>query len=318
MAVVVAGGPVASAETRAHDARGAYRTLDLGSLGGGVSTAAAVNDRGWVAGNSLTADAQDHAFLWNPYTRSMRDLGDLGEVADLNNRREVITARGAVWRARTGKATAIPFSFEVGWGRITLNDRGEVALFRPGDGDTWDVGVWNVRTHRWKSLRCPVGDPNLSCPSESDRPSGVNNRGQVIAVPSCSTCPVLLWDPQRRRWGTVISLSDDVPAALSNRGVVVGRDLRCTSSPVDFVAVDTRRGRRTCLPLEPIDVSDRGVVLGREAVFDLRSHVTLTLPRPRMGATTWSAAALNRRGEVVGSLQTVDGTTHAVLWRPRC
>jgi probable HAF family extracellular repeat protein len=49
---------------------------DLGTLGGRESAAAAVNDRGQVAGGAATRSGQEHAFLWDPVT-GMRDLGSL-------------------------------------------------------------------------------------------------------------------------------------------------------------------------------------------------------------------------------------------------
>jgi probable HAF family extracellular repeat protein len=42
-----------------------YRTIDLGSLGGDFSFATAVNNRGQVVGQSLTAESWNHAFLWS-------------------------------------------------------------------------------------------------------------------------------------------------------------------------------------------------------------------------------------------------------------
>ncbi|RYZ58097.1 MAG: HAF repeat-containing protein [Proteobacteria bacterium] len=48
----------------------------LGTLGGKVSFANAINQKGWVAGTSETADGSWHAFLWQ--NGRMVDLGTLG------------------------------------------------------------------------------------------------------------------------------------------------------------------------------------------------------------------------------------------------
>jgi probable HAF family extracellular repeat protein len=51
--------------------------LDLGTLGGTLSRAYAINASGQVAGASTTATGATHAFLWTP-GQGMQDLGTLG------------------------------------------------------------------------------------------------------------------------------------------------------------------------------------------------------------------------------------------------
>ncbi len=51
---------------------------DLGSLGGANSRAASINNRGMVVGFAQTANQDDHAFVWDPSSPTMRDLGTLG------------------------------------------------------------------------------------------------------------------------------------------------------------------------------------------------------------------------------------------------
>ncbi len=54
-----------------------YRIAELGTLGGRESRAFAINDRGEVTGESMTADGETHAFRWDS-TEGMIDLGTLG------------------------------------------------------------------------------------------------------------------------------------------------------------------------------------------------------------------------------------------------
>ena len=49
---------------------------DLGTLGGRISRAFAINDLGQVAGYSQTSSGSEHAFLWA--SGMMQDLGTLG------------------------------------------------------------------------------------------------------------------------------------------------------------------------------------------------------------------------------------------------
>src|SRR3712207_5070667 len=50
---------------------------DLGTLGGCCSVARDINARGQVVGWSRTSTGVEHAFLWDPVTGVMRDLGTL-------------------------------------------------------------------------------------------------------------------------------------------------------------------------------------------------------------------------------------------------
>jgi probable HAF family extracellular repeat protein len=72
-----------SGDSRAFITRGQVLT-DLGTLGGKHAQALSINDSGFVTGNSETGDyavmrlGVTHAFLWNPATKGMTDLGVLG------------------------------------------------------------------------------------------------------------------------------------------------------------------------------------------------------------------------------------------------
>ena len=111
--------PVGCRATRWDLASGAID--DLGTLAGddvdsdGVgSIAFDVNDAGLVVGRSTTSSGEHHAFVWDPTTWVMRDLGTLGgsysEAHAVNERGEVTgystTASGAnhlfVWTSETG------------------------------------------------------------------------------------------------------------------------------------------------------------------------------------------------------------------------
>jgi len=67
---------------------------DLGTLGGKLSSAAAINGLGQVAGSSSTASGESHAFFWA--NGVMQDLGTLGggfgTAVGLNAHRQVVGA----------------------------------------------------------------------------------------------------------------------------------------------------------------------------------------------------------------------------------
>jgi len=74
--VLVAGTQVA-APAHVAPARAATGSTvqELGHLGGGQSWANDINNAGQVVGTSTTASGERHAFLWDPKTRRMTDLG---------------------------------------------------------------------------------------------------------------------------------------------------------------------------------------------------------------------------------------------------
>ena len=55
-----------------------YQITDLGSLGGGFSQAYALNNKGQVVGDSITADGRQHPFLYS--NGKMQDLGSLSTI----------------------------------------------------------------------------------------------------------------------------------------------------------------------------------------------------------------------------------------------
>ena len=76
---------------------GRWVIIDLGTLGGPVSWAIAVNDKGQVLGASDTKSGKTHAFLWQD--GEMRDLGSLVvSSAEINNRSQIL-GQDAVWFA---------------------------------------------------------------------------------------------------------------------------------------------------------------------------------------------------------------------------
>ena len=68
--------PTAPSEDLALAEVQAYSAIDLGTLGGNYSQAAAISPSGQVVGHSETADGQVHAFVWHGGV--MTDLGTLG------------------------------------------------------------------------------------------------------------------------------------------------------------------------------------------------------------------------------------------------
>ncbi len=124
---------------------------DLGDLGGNYANARAINDRGQVTGESITASGLLHAFLWENGTMSdlgIRagappgggssgyDINNQGQIAGWSESHAVFWDRGVIMDLGTlGGANSVA---------ITLNERGQVigdSLISTGDthGFLWEL-----------------------------------------------------------------------------------------------------------------------------------------------------------------------------------
>jgi probable HAF family extracellular repeat protein len=201
--------------------------LDLGTLGGPDSWAAAVNERGQVAGWALVDSTIQHPFLWE--SGRMIDLGTLGGTfavvgslsnggsgASLNNRGQVIGTSNLA-----GDLTHHPFL----WDKTVLTDLGTLggdsgeAYWINGRGEI--VGRADLpgsQIHHaflWENgkmldLGAAPGQP---CSTAID----INSRGQIIidtGICGVGGGPGLLWED-----GNLYDLNSLIPSAS---GLAVG------------------------------------------------------------------------------------------------
>jgi probable HAF family extracellular repeat protein len=132
--------------------------LDLGTLGGGVSAAVAINDAGQVVGDSLIAsDSEYHAFLRSAAS-GLVDLGTLGGDSNanaLNNRGEVV----GIYYTSDGDMHAYSWSREhkmIDLGTLggsfsradALNDRGQIVGYSAVAGEQHHAVLWQVTEAR--------------------------------------------------------------------------------------------------------------------------------------------------------------------------
>ncbi len=118
---------------------------NLGSLGGTMGKAGAINDRGEVAGfSSLPGDSSVHAFLWTKDT-GMQDLGGLGtdflaDPAGINNKTQVVggscdvsgNCRAFLWEKNVMSDLNDLIAPDSPWYLVYalgINDAGEIAGF---------------------------------------------------------------------------------------------------------------------------------------------------------------------------------------------
>src|SRR5258706_402278 len=107
---------------------------DLGTLGGGMSSALGINNRGQVVGLGWTASGEDHAFIWQDGV--MTDLGTLGAsfsfARSINERRQVLGSSGTasgephtfLWQ--NGVMTDLGTLGHPDSNPVAINDRGQI------------------------------------------------------------------------------------------------------------------------------------------------------------------------------------------------
>jgi probable HAF family extracellular repeat protein len=164
-------GALCSAQSR-------YNVTDLGTLGGNTY-ANSINSAGDVAGNSVAADGNDHAFLWTA-SGGLQDLGTLGGITStamaLNDSDEVIgtttTADGSphnyFWFPSTGMMA-------FGKGQLVgVNSSGEVVGIGKGTDSQLHSYIWTSATGKV--------DLGLAKGQKSSEATAINDLGQVVGV----------------------------------------------------------------------------------------------------------------------------------------
>ncbi len=157
--------------------------LDLGSLGGDLSSASKVNDAGRVAGWAETDTGDIHAFLWAEGV--MEDLGTLGGCASmaygLNDLDQV------VGYARTEGGLDRAFLWDRQAGMTDLGTLGGYSVAYAADNDGRVVGESatagrGVHAFLWRDGR--MLDLNDLLPADSGwelvRALGINDAGEIV------------------------------------------------------------------------------------------------------------------------------------------
>jgi probable HAF family extracellular repeat protein len=176
-------------------------TTDLGTLGGSLSVATAINDRGQVVGWSTTADGLQRSFLWEKGT--MRQLGtDFVNSLSINNRGQVVVlGPGGTYLLTGSNATFIALTFNP----AVVNQLGDVA----GTDSTQHAFLWR---HGLLTL--------LPTPGDFSDGRGINDSGDVVGVVIGATGHASLWTR-----GAVVDISGGNPTIaldINDAGVIVG------------------------------------------------------------------------------------------------
>jgi len=291
----------------------AYSITDLGTLGGAMSTACGINDRGQIVGKSATATGQVHAFLWEADT--MTDLRTLPQLAfsearSINNRGQVVgdsTAAGsppfhaALWE--NGGVTALGTlpggfaSFAIG-----IDNRGQpVGGSRTADRD--------VHAFLWRDGE--MADLGTLLPSDHQSVArGVNSLGQVVgnsstAIGDPPQPPNRAFVIEGNAFTDLGTLGGDwaIAFSINERGQIVGGSLTADGGVHAFLWQDGT-------------IVDLGAFGGISTASQPTLTASCNLPTHfgTLGTTFSLANSINNRGQVVGRSIAPNGEDHAFVW----
>jgi probable HAF family extracellular repeat protein len=253
-----------------------YRVLDLGTLGGSLSIAFGLNDRGLVEGFSTSVgDTSVHAFVWQ--NGVMTDLGTL----------EGPNSQAFFGPNERGQAAGVS----------------ELSIPDPNSEDFCGFGTHlSCVPFLWQSgLMQPL--PILG--GNNGQADGINNRGEVAGWaetddrdPSCPPPQVLQFKPviwlqgKARELPTFVGDQDGIAYSVNDRGQVVGASGSCVAFDPDYGA-----------PLQP----QHALLWQNGMVLDLGNLG---------GTINNIAFTINNAGEVGGtSGLPSDQANHAFLWQ---
>jgi probable HAF family extracellular repeat protein len=230
--------------------------IDLGTLGGEDSLPNAINNAGYVVGDSQIANGQGRAFLHDG--ESMRNLGTLGGT--FSSARD-ITDNGQIV-GQTAKADATKVGFIYGFGTQSLHDLN--SLVDPADPLKTKVRVQDA-SH--------VNEFGQIVASGLD--SRVNKTRLMLLTPVDSTKPVVSSKLTGTK-GTNGWYKSNVSLAwtVSDEEAPIGSDKGCDSASV---TTDTAGREFTCVAKSIGGRTSKSVTVKRDAT---RPAVAITRPAP--------------------------------------
>ena len=339
-AATVAAAPATASTTT-------YTITDLGSLGGGVTRALAINSSGQVTGDSVSSQViqvpcppqkygqpkkcfthPDDAFVWSNGT--MTDLGTLGgnfsQGVAINGSGEVV-----------GSSAPKSAGFD---GAFLSNGHGMHQLSAPafayGINDSGQVAGQCRDTQLLQSYPCVVGsngaitalpesNPNIEClyintisPANLPAAVAINNNGQVLGNCFYSALGLaIVWTNDTPTVLPTLGGVSSSGTAINNNGQVVGTSQTSTGAEDGFL---WSNGTMTDLGpnFSPAAVNDSGVIVGGQFVYSNGTLQNLnTLIPAGSGYQIQSATGINDNGQIVANAtDTATGQTHALLLTP--
>jgi probable HAF family extracellular repeat protein len=307
-----------------------YSIFNLGTLGGMVSGANGINNRGWTTGVSdLLGDQSEHAVLWRG--RAITDLGNqLGGPSSAVAFDDNHANNGKiVGNAQTSKLD--PYKEQ--WIFTCLNGN----PCKGGDlislGFRWQHGVMTAL-------------PTLG--GTNGNATGINNRGQAVGFtetnihdPNCVSPQVLdweavMWGPKKGETQELPPFQGDTVAvalAIDDKGEAVGGSGPiCGTGPVPSLSVHAvlwRNGSAINLGSfggtmnnVAVAINNQGQIVGFSDVAGDAAFHAFLWERGKMqdlgvlpGDASSAAQAINNKGQVLGNSCDQSGNCRVFLWQ---
>ena len=298
-----------------------YRVIEMGALGGAMSTPSGINNSGVVVGNVQYADRHIQAFIWDaangirrvdPFAAqsSARAINSTGQIAGSSQ-------NGFLTEAVVWDSDLSPFVVaEASNGAVAtaINDRGQAVGFR-------EDGVFEITN---EAFLWPSRDPNslwtdLFTSNDDSFATGINDRGFVVGYVDRQAFVVAPNGALRILAGNPNFGLPAFSVAINDKGSVLVSQLGTGYLFTQAKRVTVSGGG----PLFPLGLSPNDVVVGYMTtggrsgfVWDSKNGMTVlddVLATP--GWHIFSANAINRSGQIA-AFGIRNGRRRAVLLDP--
>jgi probable HAF family extracellular repeat protein len=300
-----------------------YTATDLGMLPGDwYSSAGAINGNGYVVGNSYGPNGVN-GFVWKQEA-GIRAIG-LNQASGINSEGEVVGTAGsdaALWKDGAGVQLLPKLSGVYQNYGSAINDKRQVVGYGAVNGGQlawiWEDGVG-------------VQDLGSLPGALRTVPAAINSKGQVVGQAWTATdSSAWIWDADNgmRDLGKLVGTSICGASGINDAGQVVGT---CNTPALNRAWIWIKGTGLEELPTLPGGsfsvvggINNAGQVVGQASASNGGSHPVVWLdpahismlpefPDSPFGGT---AGSINASDLMAGSLWTVDGFPHAVLWQP--